>query len=292
MRIGVIGVGNMGAPMAARLAERGFAVTVRDVRPEAEAPLAALGMTVAPSAAALAAAVDAICVVVVDAAQIEAALFTEPQPAQAALRAGQTVLLHSTIAPQEAAALALRLSGLGVQVVDAPISGGPARARAGTLSIMAAGDDAAFASAQPVLAALGDRVFRVGNASGQGAAMKLVNNLLAGVNLAAAAQAFALGARAGLDPRTMLEVVNASSGASWIGTDRAARALAGDFAPRAHTKILAKDLQLALAFARQLDVPTPLGEDAAAMFRAALAAGLDEADDAALFTLAQRPPAV
>jgi 3-hydroxyisobutyrate dehydrogenase-like beta-hydroxyacid dehydrogenase len=177
-------------------------------------------------------------------------------------------------------------------LVDAPISGGPARARAGTLSIMAAGDDSAFASVQPVLAALGDRVFRVGSSVGQGAAMKLVNNLLAGVNLAAAAQAFALGARAGLDPRTMLEVVNASSGASWIGADRAARALAGDFAPRAHTKILAKDMQLALAFARQLDAPVPLGEEAAAMFRAALAAGLGEADDAALFTLAQRPPAV
>jgi 3-hydroxyisobutyrate dehydrogenase len=289
LHIGVIGVGNMGAPLAARLLERGFAVTVRDLRPEAEAPLAALGAMVAQSAAALAAAVDAICVVVVDAAQIEAALFTEPQPAQAALRAGQTVLLHSTIAPQEAVAVAQRLAALGVQVLDAPISGGPARARAGTLSLMAAGDDAAFASVQPVLGALGDRVFRVGRTAGQGAAMKLVNNLLAGVNLAAAAQAFALGARAGIDPRTMLEVVNASSGASWIGADRAARALAGDFAPRAHTRILAKDLQLALAFAQQLDVPVPLGEEAAAMFRAALAAGFGDADDAALFALTQKP---
>lgn len=289
MRVGVIGVGNMGAPMAARLCERGFAVAVRDLRPEAEAPL---GATVARSAAELAAAVDALCVVVVDAAQIEAALFTEPQAAHTALRAGQTVLLHSTIAPQEAAAIAQRLAALGVQVLDAPISGGPARARAGTLSIMAAGDEAAYAWAQPVLAALGDRVFHVGAVPGQGAAMKLVNNLLAGVNLAAAAQAFALGARAGLDPRTMLDVVNASSGASWIGADRAARALADDFAPRAHTKILAKDMQLALALARQLDVPVPLGDEAAAMFRAALAAGYADADDAALFTLAQKPPAV
>jgi 3-hydroxyisobutyrate dehydrogenase len=192
MRVGVIGVGNMGAPMAARLCERGFAVAVRDLRPEAEAPL---GATVARSAAELAAAVDALCVVVVDAAQIEAALFTEPQAAHTALRAGQTVLLHSTIAPQEAAAIAQRLAALGVQVLDAPISGGPARARAGTLSIMAAGDEAAYAWAQPVLAALGDRVFHVGAVPGRGAAMKLVNNLLAGVNLAAAAQAFALGAR-------------------------------------------------------------------------------------------------
>jgi putative dehydrogenase len=284
-RVGVVGVGNMGAAMAHRLLDRGYAVTVRDIRAEAENPLVARGARRAASPAALAADSDVILVVVVDAAQTRSVLFDGSDPAAPALRPGQCVCLQSTIAPDDTAQIAARLAERGVLAVDAPISGGPARARAGTLSIMAAGDAASIARAAPVLEALSARLFVVGERPGQGAAMKLVNNLLAGANLAAASEAFALGRRVGLDARTLVDVIGASSGQSWIFDDRFARLLAGDHAPRAHTHILAKDVGLALAMARGASAATPVGDAAGAVFRAALERGLADEDDSALVRL-------
>ena len=207
----MIGVGNMGAAMVHRLLDNACSVTVRDIRSEAEAPLLDRGATRAASPAALAATSDVILVVVVDAAQVRAVLFDGPEPAAPALRQGQCVCLQSTIAPDDTAQIAARLAERGIMVVDAPISGGPARARAGTLSIMASGDSTAIRCAAPVLELLSARLFVVGPRPGQGAAMKLVNNLLAGANLAAAAEAFALGQRVGLEPQTLVDVI----GASW-----------------------------------------------------------------------------
>lgn len=287
-RIGVVGVGNMGGGMAARWLETGWAVMVRDVRPEAEAPLAAAGARVAPSARALAAEATLVVIVVVDAEQIADVLFHPQTGAAAALGPAHTVVLCSTIAPRSAADVAARLADTGAQVLDAPISGGPARARAGTLTIMAAGADAAFGAAQPALEATAAKLVRVGREPGQGASMKLVNNLLAAVNLAAGAEAFALGLEAGLDPRTMLDVVSASSGQSWIVDDRYARVLAGDTAPRAELRILAKDIGLAVEMAQGLRLATPLARETLQRFREAARAGFAEADDSALFEHVRR----
>ena len=283
--MGVIGVGNMGAAMVHRLLDNACSVTVRDIRSEAEAPLLDRGATRAASPAALAATSDVILVVVVDAAQVRAVLFDGPEPAAPALRQGQCVCLQSTIAPDDTAQIAARLAERGIMVVDAPISGGPARARAGTLSIMASGDATAIRCAAPVLELLSARLFVVGPRPGQGAAMKLVNNLLAGANLAAAAEAFALGRRVGLEAQTLVDVIGASSGQSWIFDDRFARLLAGDHAPRAHAHILAKDIGLALAMARGADAATPVGDAAGGVFRAALEQGLADEDDSALVRL-------
>ena len=286
-RVGVIGVGNMGGAMAARLLDRGFSVSVRDVRADAEAPLVARNARRAPSPAALARDSNAILVVVVDAAQIEAVL-DGAAGLLAGLQAAHLVVLQSTIAPTDAARFAAAIAARGALVLDAPISGGPARARAGQLSTMVAGGDAAFDRARPLFEALATRVVRVGNAPGLGATMKLVNNLLAGAYLAAGAEAFAIGRAAGLDAQAMANVFRASSGQSWILDDRLARLLARDETPQAQMHILAKDVRLAVDLADTVGRPTTLGAATNVLFAAALQAGLGDADDSALIAWAAR----
>lgn len=288
-RIGIIGTGNMGGAIGQRLLDLGVELVVRDLRPQAERPLAARGARVAATPAELVAQVDATLIVVVDATQLDAVLFEEDGAAEPALRDGDVVLLLSTIAPGDAARVADRLGRRGVAVLDAPISGGPARARDGSMSMMLAGDDPACDRMQPLLARICGRVFRVGPRPGQAAAMKLVNNLLAGANLAAAAEALAIGQRAGLDAALMLEVIGASSGASWMLADRGPRWLAGDEAPRAHLAILAKDLGLALALAGEQDTAAPIGQAARQRFADAIAAGLAQADDSTLLPPLRTP---
>jgi 3-hydroxyisobutyrate dehydrogenase len=279
-RIGVVGAGLMGLPIAQRLHDCGHGVAVCDIDP---ARLAlARPLPSRPDAASLAACSDVLIVVVVDAAQTADVLFGA-RGAAATLRRGQAVLLCPTIGPADTERLAERLLALGVDVVDAPMSGGPQRARDGTMSLMAACDDVTFERHEALLRTMARHLLRVGTRAGDGARTKLVNNLLAAVNLAAAAEALALAARVGLDPARTLEVIEQSSGQSWIGSERLRRALAGDSAPRAHTRLLAKDSALALAMARSAGAAAPLGAAAAAVFAAACDAGLALDDDSCLY---------
>ncbi|MBI3368959.1 MAG: NAD(P)-dependent oxidoreductase, partial [Burkholderiales bacterium] len=180
------------------------------------------------------------------------------------------------------------LAERGIDTIDAPMSGGPARARDGTMSLMLVCADAVFDRHAALLGDLSSRLFRVGTRCGDGARTKLVNNLLAAVNLAGAAEAIALAQRLGLDAARTLDVIGQSSGQSWIGGDRMARALDGDFAPRAHCSLLAKDTRLALAMAASAGVTPALGEQAAALFQAACNAGYADDDDARLLSLLQQ----
>lgn len=195
--VGIIGVGNIGLPMLKTLRRAGFEVIARDLRGDAEAAARDAGARIAASARELAAQSDLILMVVVDAAQIEDALFRETDPAAAAWRPGTIVALCSTIGPDDAERLAARIAATGAAPLDAPISGGPLRAGAGQLSLMLAGAENVIGRAEPVLAALGDKRFRISSRPGDGARMKLVNNLLAGVNLAAGAEALAMGEQLG-----------------------------------------------------------------------------------------------
>jgi 3-hydroxyisobutyrate dehydrogenase len=280
--VGVIGTGAMGMGVVASLLRGGFATHARDIRPEVQRQAAARGATGHPDAAALARACEIAIVLVVDAAQVDDVLFGIGGAAPA-FRHGAVVVLSSTVAPDYVSALAPRLAAHGVALVDAPVSGGPRRASEGTMTMMVAGDAALLERCEPVFAAIAGRVFRVGDAAGDAAKFKIVNNLLAAVNLAAGAEAMVLAVRAGLDPQQVVDVVNASSGASWIFADRMPRALAGDYAPRAAAKILAKDVGIAAEFAARLGQEATFANAAHAAFRGMVDAGIGELDDSAMF---------
>ena len=279
--VGIIGVGNMGGGMARRLLSQGWAVHVRDVDATVLSPLQALGAVVHPTPAALAQAADRLIVCVVDAQQMDEVLFGA-QGAANSLRLGQAVLLCPTISPEDAESLGQRLSALGAEPIDAPMSGGPVRAEQGTMSLMVACPDSVFEAHQDVLHALANPVFRISERVGDGARTKLVNNLLAGINLAGAAEVLALAERMGLSQATTLNVMERSSGQSWIASDRMRRAIDGDYAPRAHMTLLEKDTRLAVEAAQRVGVTPALGTQASAIFAQASAAGFAKDDDAAL----------
>jgi len=276
----MIGAGAMGMGVVRSLIRAGYDTHARDIRVEAEREAAQLGATMHASPAALAGACELVIILVVDAPQIETVLFGDGGAAPA-LTASSVVVLSSTISPEDVVAFARRLQPTRAQVVDAPVSGGPRRASEGTMTIMAGGSSAALARCAPVFARIASRVFHVGQV-GDGAKFKLVNNLLAATNLAAGAEAFDLARAAGLDWRQVLDVVNASSGASWIVGDRMSRVLKDDYAPRAAARILAKDVTLACEWAARLGIATPFGDAARSAFRATVEDGYGEEDDAAI----------
>ena len=287
--VAVIGIGQMGLAMALRLHDCGHPVRVHDVATERCILAAQAGLTVCTDAAHAAQGCTALIVAVVDAAQTATVLFGEADTADgmkagaaATLAPGSAVFLCPTIGPGQTEALAARLHALGLQALDAPMSGGPQRARQGCMSLMVACADDVWLRWQPLLRQMANPVFHVGRTAGDGARTKLVNNLLAAINLAGACEALALAEKLGLDAATMLQVMAASSGQSWIGSDRLQRALAGDLVVRAQTALLAKDSTLALQTAHQAGVQPQLGALAQALFAQACAAGFSAQDDAAL----------
>jgi 3-hydroxyisobutyrate dehydrogenase len=286
--VGVVGVGAMGLPMAERLLDGGHEVWAHDIDTARLAAAAERGVHPAADAAAVAARVQVLVVAVVDAAQTEAVLFDAVHGAAPALAPGSSVLLCPTIGPQDVERFAATLAARGIGVLDAPMSGGPARARDGTMSLMVAGDDGVFARHEALLRHLASRLFRVSLRPGDGARAKLVNNLLAAINLAGASEAMALAVRMGLDPAATLAIVEASSGQSWIASDRLRRAIEGDPGVRARISLLAKDSALALA----MDDGTamPVARAAAAVFEQAVADGHGERDDSRLWTRAEPGP--
>ncbi len=286
--VGIIGVGNMGAAMAERLAILGWMPRVYDVIPAKSRSLEQFGAVALDSAAQAAIETIAVIVCVVDAAQTREVLFGAGGIAPH-LKPGQVVVLCPTISPQDVEDIAQRLLSQGVDALDAPMSGGPARARDGSMSLMVAGTDAAVDRCSALLNALSSKVSRISQRVGDGARTKLVNNLLAGINLVGAAEVLALAARLGLDQARTLDVIAQSSGQSWIAMDRMRRAVAGDFAPRAHMTLLAKDTGLAQDCARSVGFDSPLGALANRVFTSAIEAGFAELDDAALLQFLEHP---
>ena len=287
--VGIIGVGNMGGAMAERLGSLGWAPRVYDIDQFRRQSFKRFGAVAHENAAQLAINTVAVIVCVVDATQTRDVLFGA-QGIAPHLKPGQVVVLCPTISPQDVQEMAERLSSLGVDCLDAPMSGGPVRARDGSMSLMVAGPDAVFDRCATLLNALSNQVFRISERVGDGARTKLVNNLLAGINLVGAAEVMALAGRLGLNQAHTLDVIAQSSGQSWIGIDRMRRAVAGDLAPRAHMTLLAKDTGLAQDCARSVGFESPLGAMASRVFAAALQAGLADLDDAALLQFLERPP--
>lgn len=282
--VGVIGLGAMGAGMAQSLRRTGHHVHVHDIRPEAAATFAAEGGTACATLADMAAACSIIVSVVVNARQTEAVLFGEGGIA-AELRPGSVFVMCSTVDPRWSVALEARLQAQGVHYIDAPISGGAARAASGQMTMMTAGRPEAYAACEGVLDAMAAKVYRLGDSAGAGSKVKIINQLLAGVHIAAAAEAMALGLREGVDAAALYEVITHSAGNSWMFENRMAHVLAGDYAPLSAVDIFVKDLGLVLDTARHSTFPLPLASTAHQMFMQASTAGHGREDDSAVIKI-------
>jgi L-threonate 2-dehydrogenase len=279
MKVGVIGLGTMGMGAALNLHRKGHAVTGCDVRETVRTEFAAAGANAVALPAELPADLDAVVVFVVNAAQTQDVLFGE-QGCLLRLRPGTVILCCATVAPEAARTLGQRMTEAGFLMLDSPVSGGRTGAHAGTMTVMASGSDAAFARAQPVLDAISTKVWKLGAEPGIGSTVKMVNQLLAGVHIATAAEALALGIRAGADPRTLFEVISSSAGSSWMWQNRVPHILDGDDTPLSAVNIFVKDLGIVLDQARALTFPLPLAAAAHQLFLAAAAHGDGAKDDA------------
>ena len=256
MRVGVVGTGIMGAPMARNLLRAGHAVTVHNRSPGRMAPLVDAGATAASSSRELAAAVEAVVISVPDTPDVEAVV-AGPDGILAGAYPGLLVIDTSTIAPRAARALAERAAAQDVAMLDAPVSGGEQGAIAGTLSIMVGGPRPAFERAAAIFAAIGRTATYMGG-SGQGQMTKLVNQVVGAATLAAVAEGIVLGARAGLEPAALIDAIGGGAATSWMWTNLGPRMQRRDFAPGFMVRLQQKDLRLALAAAAENGARLPL----------------------------------
>ncbi|HSV50659.1 MAG TPA: L-threonate dehydrogenase [Burkholderiaceae bacterium] len=287
-QVGVIGLGAMGSGMAQSLRRAGHAVCVFDVRAEAAQAFAQDGGIACATPAALAAQCDVVVSVVVNAAQTESVLFGKgdgDSGCAAAMRPGSVFVMCSTVDPNWSAALETRLAERGLLYLDAPISGGAAKAASGQMTMMTAGRPEAYAKAGAFLDAMAAKVYRLGEQAGAGSKVKIINQLLAGVHIAAAAEAMALGLREGVDAAALYEVITHSAGNSWMFENRMAHVLAGDYTPLSAVDIFVKDLGLVLDLARASKFPLPLSSTAHQMFMQASTAGFAKEDDSAVIKI-------
>ena len=285
-KVGFIGLGAMGGPMASNLVKHGFALVVHDVDPSKVERLRALGASPADSAEEVAAAVERTICMVETTAQAEAVIAGERGVLQRA-RPGHIVACMSTIDPFVVRRLGDQLAARGIGMVDAPVSGGTERAASGELSIIAGGAADTVKACDDLFRAMGRNVFHVGGL-GQGLAMKLVNNMLIQVNTVAVAEALVLGVKAGLDPQTIYDVVRVSTGTSFAFETRVPRILKRDFAPGGTVDISFKDQELETAFAKQLGVPVLLANVSQQVYQMARAAGLNKEDGSAIVKVLER----
>jgi len=281
---GVIGLGSMGGGVAKSLLRAGFAARVCDVRPEVVRTFTELGAIGCATPAELAAACDVVVVLVVNAEQCEGVLFGK-DGAVTGLRAGSVVMVSVTLAPDIAVSIGRRLAERGVLMIDGPVSGGAAKAATGEMTVMGSGAPEAFAKCEAVLKAIATKVYRLGDAPGAGSRVKMINQLLAGVHIAALGEAMALGIKAGADPEVLYEVISNSAGSSWMFQNRVPHILAGDYTPLSAVNIFVKDLGIVLDAAKKSSFPLPLTATAHQMFMMAAAAGHGGEDDSAVIKI-------
>ena len=277
----VIGLGSMGWGAALSLLKAGFAVCGCDVRSEVLARFAESGGTPCTTPASAAKDADVILVYVVNSKQVEDVLFGQNGALKTA-RPSTTFLLCTTMAPSATTAIAERLEAAGMFVIDAPVSGGHVRALAGEITVMASGTPEAFDKASAALDAISAKVFRLGDRPGVGSQVKMINQLLAGVHIAATAEAMTLAAKAGIDLKTLYDVICVSAGSSWMFENRGEHIVSGDYTPRSAVNIFVKDLDIVTSEAGKAGAVTPLAAAALDLFVEASQAGLGLEDDAAV----------
>lgn len=279
-KVAVIGLGSMGYGMAASALRGGHRVWGVDINPAQAAKFRTEGGAEG-ALEDIAAELDAVVVVVLNAQQTEAVLFGTGGLVPK-LRPGAVVLACATVPPDFARAMEARCAEHGVLYLDAPISGGAVRAASGELTVMAAGRPEAFAAARPVLDALAETVFELGDAAGPGSAMKAVNQALVGIQIAAMAEAMTFGMTQGVSPERFMEIIPRSAGTSWALENRGPHVVDGDYAPKSVVDIWPKDLGIVLDIARAAKFAAPITAAALQQFIAASGMGLGGEDDAAV----------
>jgi putative dehydrogenase len=281
LSIGVVGLGSMGLGMARSLLKAGHKVAGCDIAPTAVQRLAGEGGRAAIDPADAARGADVVVVVVVNAAQTEAVLFGRAGAASA-MAEGGVIISSATMAPDRAREFASQAAGHGLLYLDAPISGGAAKAASGELTIMASGSPEAFARARPALDAMAAKVYELGDSAGIGASFKIVNQLLAGVHIAAACEAMTFAKQLGLDLDKVYEVITAAAGNSWMFENRVPHILEGDYSPKSAIEIFTKDLGIVSDIGRSEKFPLQLTGTALQMFLMTAAAGMSKDDDASV----------
>jgi putative dehydrogenase len=282
--LGVVGLGSMGRGAALTALGRGVPTLGFDVSPTAGGPILAAGGRIAGSLAELAQASDAVLVLVVNAEQTEEVIFG-PDGLSTHLKPGSVIIASATVDPAYPPVWASRLEEAGLWLIDAPVSGGAVKAAAGDMTVMASGRPEAFAAAGGLLDAIAGKVYRLGDRAGIGSTIKMVNQHLAGVHIAAACEAMALGMKAGADPQQLYDVICHSAGASWMFANRVPHILAGDYTPLSSVNIFVKDLGIVLDAARDLKIPLPLAAAAHQLYLGAAGAGHGREDDSAVIKL-------
>jgi len=285
--IGFIGLGAMGAGMVDNLLKAGCEITGFDVRAEALEWLASKGGRPAASPAKAADGAGLLILMVVNDAQVEAVLFGKDGAVES-LKPGATVMMCSTVPANFTRELGERLAKHGIELLDAPVSGGFVGAETGRLTVMASGSAKAFAASELALDAVAERVFRLGDQVGIGSSVKAVNQLMAGVNLVTAAEGMAFGVAQGADPEQLFEIIKDAAGGSWMFSDRVPHMLADDYTPKSAVSIWAKDLGLVLDQAKAQSMPAPVTAAAYQVVMMALADGFGALDDAAIVKVYER----
>ncbi|MDG1282875.1 MAG: NAD(P)-binding domain-containing protein [Pseudorhodobacter sp.] len=280
IKAAVIGLGSMGYGIAQSVLRAGHTTYGVDINPAAMVRFVAEGGATG-ALADVAGDLDGAMIVVLNAAQTESVLFGAAGLVPM-LKPGAVVLSCATVAPEFARRMEARCAEFGVHYLDAPISGGAGKAAAGRLSVMAAGKPEAFAAARPLLAATAETVFELGDHAGPGSAMKAVNQLLAGVHIAAMAEAMTFGMTQGVTPEKFLEVIPKCAGTSWMLENRAPHIVAGDYTPLSSVDIWPKDLGIVLDIAKGAKFGAPLTAAALQQYLAASGSGLGGEDDAAV----------
>lgn len=279
--LGVVGLGSMGYGAAVSALKRGMPTWGLDTRAEARERFVADGGRSTDSLAELGTHCDVVVVLVVNAAQTEAVLFGEGGLA-ATLKPGSVIVTSATVDPTLPPLWEARLAERGLWLIDGPVSGGAKKAAEGQMTVMASGKPEAFTAAGALLDAIAGKVYRLGDKAGVGSTVKMVNQHLAGVHIAAACEGMALGMRAGADPAQLYEVICNSAGMSWMFQNRVPHILAGDYTPLSAVNIFIKDLGIVLDAARKLQFPLPLAAQAHQLYLATAAAGHGGEDDSAV----------
>lgn len=281
--VGFIGLGSMGKAMAANILKAGFPLTVYDIRPEPVAELEKVGARAAHNVLEVGAESDAVVVMVLNYHQVQEVTLP-PQGLLSSMRQGATLIVTSTITPQNIIELAQSAGQSGVEVIDSPVSGGRSSAEASTLSLMAGGREEVVKQHWDILKAMGSNVFHVGGV-GQGQAMKIINQILVSANIASVAEALVMAKKLGLDLNSVLDVISKSAGDSFVLRSMGPQMVAGDFEPRATVDIFCKDTQIIMDTALALDIPLLISGLNYQIYRMARAKGLGKRDVSVLFHL-------